>query len=317
MKKSIIMAVAGLLLTTVAQAQTLLKARVVLAVETSKLKIFTIVAPSEMFANTTHVVELPHELVIVDGQFFAPYAQQVKELTDSIKKPIVRFYISHDHPDHYLGFGDAFPDVPVYALKETISSIEKDGQQTLEQRQKQFGEIIAKSLNKPTHEQRPGKEVIDGVTFIFEESLNNEAATSLVIKIPEAKAYIAQDIVYNKVHLFISGSTEGWRNALKKVQAEKNYTLILPGHGVPGDRSLLTEDFKYLDFVDHTLASSKSKEEYKSRILAAYPDYGGKGLLDIYLNYYLKKDWGKKFHRKLKKCGRIYIRPHFNIMAIL
>lgn len=246
-----------------------------------------------MFANTTHVIELPHELVVVDGQFFAPYAQQVKALTDSIKKPIARFYISHDHPDHYLGFGDAFLDVPVYALEETIEGVEKEGQQALEQRQKQFGDIIAKSLNKPTHKQLPGKEVIDGVTFIFEKSLNNEAAASLVIKIPEAHAYIAQDIVYNKVHLFISGNTDGWRKAIKKVQSDKSYTLILPGHGIPGDRSVLAEDLNYLDFVDHALASSKSKEEYKAKILTAYPDYGAKGLIDIYLNYYLKKDWGK------------------------
>jgi len=293
MKKIITIAMLGLMLSLHVKAQNLPKATVILAVQTPKVKIYTVVAPPDMFANTTHVIELPHELVIVDGQFFAPYAQQVKSLTDSLKKPISRFYISHDHPDHYLGFGDAFPDVPVYALKETIAGIEKEGQQVLEQRQKQFGGIIAKSLNKPTHEQLPGSEVIDGVTFNFEESLNNEAATSLVIKIPEAKTYIAQDIVYNKVHLFISGNTEGWREAIKKVQTEKNYTVILPGHGTPGNRSLLDDDLKYLDFVDRTLASSKSKDEYKSKLLAAYPDYGGTGLIDIYLNYYLKKDWGK------------------------
>jgi glyoxylase-like metal-dependent hydrolase (beta-lactamase superfamily II) len=293
MKKIITIAILGLMLSVHGKAQNLPKATIVLAKGTSKIKIYTVVAPAEMFANTTHVIELPHELVIVDGQFFAPYAQQVKALTDSLKKPITRFYISHDHPDHYLGFGDAFPNVSVYALKETIAGIEKEGQQTLEQRQKQFTGIIAKSLNKPTHEQLPGKEVIDGVRFIFEKSFNNEAATSLVIKIPEAKTYIAQDIVYNKVHLFISGDTDGWRKALKKVQSEKTYTLILPGHGNPGDRSILAEDLKYLDFVDKTLTSSKSKEEFKSKILTAYSDYGGTGLIDIYLNYYLKRDWVK------------------------
>lgn len=293
MKKIITIATLGLMLSLHVKAQNLPKATVILAVQTPKVKIYTVVAPPGMFANTTHVIELPHELVIVDGQFFASYAQQVKSLTDSLKKPISRFYISHDHPDHYLGFGDAFPNVPVYALRETIAGIEKEGQQALGQRQKQFGGIIAKSLNKPTHEQLPGREVIDGVTFIFEESFNNEAATSLVIKIPGAKTYIAQDIVYNKVHLFISGNTEGWRKAIKKVQTGKNYTVILPGHGNPGDRSLLNENLKYLDFVDRTLASSRSKEEYKSKLLAAYPDYGGTGLIDIYLNYYLKKDWGK------------------------
>jgi len=53
------------------------------------------------------------------------------------------------------------------------------------------------------------------------------------------------------------------------------------------------EHLKYLDFAENALASSKAKDEYKVKISAAYLDYSGKGLLDIYLNYYLKKDWVK------------------------
>lgn len=277
-----------------AMSQELPKAAVVLTAQTPRLKIYTLVAPPEMFANTSHVIELPHELIIVDGQFFAPYGQQLKNLTDSLKKPVTRFYISHDHPDHYLGFGDAFPDAPVYALKETKESIEKEGLQTLKQRQAQFGAIIARSVNIPAHVQKTGKETIDGVTFIFEKSLNNEDAVSMVIKIPSARAFIAQDIVYNKIHLFISGNTDGWRRALKKAGEEKEYTIILPGHGNPADRSVIKENLEYLDVVNKTLAASRSKAEYKAKLLAAYPAYGGTRLIDIYLDYYLKKDWAEK-----------------------
>jgi glyoxylase-like metal-dependent hydrolase (beta-lactamase superfamily II) len=272
-------------------AQQLPKATILLAGQAKNVKIHTVVAPPEMFSNTTHIIELPHQLIIVDGQFYAPYAEQARALAESLHKPITRFYISHDHPDHYLGFGDAFPKVAVYALQETKEGIEKNGQQALAQRQAQFGGIIAKSLNMPTHVQKVGTEVIDGVTFVFEKSVDNEAAVSLVIKLPEAKAYIAQDIVYNKTHLFISGSTAGWRKALAKVEHEPQYTLILPGHGLPTDRSVLQADVRYLDLVDKLLAEPLSKEDYKAKLLAAYPDYGGVHLIDIYLAYYLKKDW--------------------------
>jgi glyoxylase-like metal-dependent hydrolase (beta-lactamase superfamily II) len=274
-------------------AQELPMAGIVQSVKTKKINIYTVAAPPQMFTNTTHVIELPHELIVVDGQFYAPYAQQVKKLTDSLNKPVARFYISHDHPDHYLGFGDAFPNTAVYALEETKEAIDKAGQQVLEQRQKQFGGIIAKSLNKPSHIQKTGKEVIDGVTFIFEKSLNNEDAVSMVIKIPEVKTNILQDIVYNKTHSFISGSTVGWRKAIQKEEAQKQYSLILPGHGNPSDRSIFETNLKYLDFVDKTLSESKSKEEYKAKLLAQYPDYGGDHLIDIYLAYYLKWDWTK------------------------
>jgi len=83
------------------------------------VKVHTYMSPTAMFANTSHIIELKNELIIVDGQFFAPYALELKKLTDSLGKPVTRFYISHDHPDHFIGFGDAFPNVKVYALAET------------------------------------------------------------------------------------------------------------------------------------------------------------------------------------------------------
>ena len=192
-------------------------------IKNKNVKVHTYMSPTAMFANTSHIIELKNELIIVDGQFFAPYALELKKFTDSIGKPVTRFYISHDHPDHFIGFGDAFPDVKVYALAETKTSIEQTGQGVLEQRQAQFGPMIATKLNKPSVIQQPGEETIGNVKFIFEKSLNNESTVSLVIKLPELGVYIAQDIVYNKIHLFIEGDTKGWETALNKIIKEKTY----------------------------------------------------------------------------------------------
>jgi glyoxylase-like metal-dependent hydrolase (beta-lactamase superfamily II) len=218
----------------------------------------------------------------------------LKKFTDSLGKPVTRFYISHDHPDHYIGFGDAFPNVIVYALAETKASIEQTGQEVLEQRQVQFGPMIATKLNKPSVIQQPGEETIGNVKFIFEKSLNNESAVSLVIKLPELGVYIAQDIVYNKIHLFIEGDTKGWETALNKIIKEKTYKIILAGHGKEGGIDLLKENLNYLTFINETIIKSKNKEEFKAAIIKKYPEYGGEQLVDIYLNYYLKpSNWLK------------------------
>jgi glyoxylase-like metal-dependent hydrolase (beta-lactamase superfamily II) len=256
--------------------------------QNKNVKVHTYMSPAAMFANTSHVIELKNELIIVDGQFFAPYALELKKFTDSLGKPVTRFYISHDHPDHYIGFGDAFPDVKVYALAETKASIEQTGQAVLEQRQAQFGPMIATKLNKPAVVQQPGAETIGNVKFIFEKSVNNESAVSLVIKLPELGVYIAQDIVYNKIHLFIEGDTKGWENALQKIIKEKGYPIILAGHGKEGGKELLNENLNYLSFANKTIASTKNKEEFKAIITGKYTSYAGEQLIDIYLNYYLK-----------------------------
>ncbi|MCA6436140.1 MAG: MBL fold metallo-hydrolase [Bacteroidetes bacterium] len=263
-------------------------------IKNKNVKVHTYMSPTAMFANTSHIIELKNELIIVDGQFFAPYALELKKFTDSIGKPVTRFYISHDHPDHFIGFGDAFPDVKVYALAETKTSIEQTGQGVLEQRQAQFGPLIATKLNKPSVIQQPGEETIGNVKFIFEKSLNNESTVSLVIKLPELGVYIAQDIVYNKIHLFIEGDTKGWETALNKIIKEKTYKTILAGHGKEGGEKLLKENLTYLAFVNETITKSKNKEEFKAAIIKKYPEYGGEQLVDIYLNYYLKpSNWIK------------------------
>jgi len=251
------------------------------------VKVHTYMSPAAMFANTSHIIELKNELIIVDGQFFAPYALELKKFTDSLSKPVTRIYISHDHPDHFIGFGDAFPNVTVYALAETKASIEKTGQELLEQRQAQFGPMIATKLNKPSVIQQTGEETIGNVKFIFEKSLNNESAVSLIIKLPELGVYIAQDIVYNKIHLFIEGDTKGWETALNKIIKENTYKIILAGHGKEGGIALLKENLKYLAFVNATILNTKNKEDFKAAIIKKYPEYGGEQLVDIYLNYYL------------------------------
>ncbi|MBA4300198.1 Glyoxylase, beta-lactamase superfamily II [Algoriphagus alkaliphilus] len=262
--------------------------------QNKKVKVHTYMSPSAMFANTSHVIELKNELIIVDGQFFAPYALELKEFTDSLGKPVTRFYVSHDHPDHYIGFGDAFPNVPVYALAETKAAIEQAGQGVLEQRQAQFGPMIASKLNKPSVVQQPGEETIGNVKFIFEKSVNNESAVSLLIKLPELGVYIAQDIVYNKIHLFIEGDTKGWETALHQIIKDKTYQTILSGHGKEGGIELLNENLNYLAFVNETILKSKDKEEFKAAILKKYPEYGGEQLVDIYLDYYLEPNtWAK------------------------
>jgi len=38
------------------------------------VRLHTFTAPDEFLANSTHIVETEHALVLVDGQFVAPYA---------------------------------------------------------------------------------------------------------------------------------------------------------------------------------------------------------------------------------------------------
>lgn len=60
-------------------------------------------APEQVFASNTHILELPNSLVLIDAQFLLPNAMDFRADADSLGKPIDRSIITHAHPDHFLG----------------------------------------------------------------------------------------------------------------------------------------------------------------------------------------------------------------------
>jgi glyoxylase-like metal-dependent hydrolase (beta-lactamase superfamily II) len=250
--------------------------------ESGNVRLHSFVSPGSMFANATHIIELPTQLILVDGQFFAQYGEQFRVLADSLNKPITRMYVTHDHPDHYIGMGDAFADVKVYALSEIKDSIAKIGQHELEEKQHQLGSLVPSKIAYPTEIVKPGSEVIDGTHFIFEKVTNTESPVTLVIKLPDLGIAIVQDILYHNTHAFISGPVEGWIAALQNLQRER-YDILLPGHGAPADKAAVDNAIAYLEKAYALFSTAASESEYKQQLLQAFPNYAGTKLIDIYL----------------------------------
>ena len=83
--------------------------------------IHTLTSPVDFFANTTYLIETEHSLVAVDTQFLLPMAADMRAYADELGKPIDRMFITHEHPDHFLG-GEAFADVPKSACFSSTSA---------------------------------------------------------------------------------------------------------------------------------------------------------------------------------------------------
>src|SRR6266704_2553896 len=103
---------------------------VIIEKKAGDVRIHTFVAAftDNNIANATHIIESKNTLVLIDGQFLAPYATEFRKYADSLGKPIERLYLSHRHPDHWFGLGTAFSDITIYALQETMSFIQEHGE---------------------------------------------------------------------------------------------------------------------------------------------------------------------------------------------
>lgn len=232
-------------------------------------------------ANATHIIESANKLVLVDGQFLAPYARSFRQYADHLGKPIDRLYLSHRHPDHWFGLGTAFRDVPVFGLAETVDFIKAHGEESRADHWK-LGSYAPESIVVPEATVVPGEETIDGIEYLFNRVTETEIDYHLTIKLPELGVYFTQDLVYSGTHLYLSSDVQHWIQILGDILKEE-YDLFMPGHGLPADKNEVARNIEYLSAASAAIASGLTGAAFKEFMLARYPERRCPGIFDIYL----------------------------------
>lgn len=232
---------------------------------------------------TTHIIETPERLIIVDGQRSVIYGQEIREYAESLGKPVDRMIISHLHPDHWFG-AFQFRDVPIHALKETQGEIDQLGEFFIEISKPSLGDHVPPEKVVPDVLISDGSsETIDGVTLEYKHVTDAESDNMLTIFLPNEKVLIAQDLLYNNCHLFCGhGNFQGWIKSLKEMQKDTSFDLVLPGHGAnDGSRQAIDDALIYLEFVENAFGKVSTGDELKAAILDRYPSYMAASLVDI------------------------------------
>ncbi len=261
------------------------KKLVIKIIERGHVHIHCCATPDDGERVNAQIIETANKLVIVDTTLLRPYAKELREYADSLGKPIDRVFVTHAHPDHWFGL-EYFQDLDVFAFLETIEEIKNFAQIALDFHKTQHGDLVTDTVYLPDKQIVDSEVVIDGVRFRLFKIVAAEDLFMLALDLPEEKAFIAQDLLYNKVHLFVGQRSldgtlcfDGWIAALKKFQNE-NYEVVLPGHGVPADASLFQENISNLEKVKSILLASTG-ENFVQNILEAFPDYGLRSMVEM------------------------------------
>jgi glyoxylase-like metal-dependent hydrolase (beta-lactamase superfamily II) len=242
------------------------------------VRVHTYTAPEDGWAVNTHFVELPTQLIAIDGQYTIPYAKEALAYAATLAKPVTRLYVSHYHPDHLLGAA-AF-GLPIHALPEVKAKIDAVGDRVASEEHEKFPDAIPTRAEKPSLVVMPGNKTIDGVRFEFLHLQHAETEHALVIGLPEHRILITQDLIYNGVHAFIGERAfDTWFTALQYFKTQP-YDRILPGHGAPGGRELYDHIQNYLSTARELLTKSSDGDDLKARLIAAFPEFCGHPLLD-------------------------------------
>ncbi len=230
---------------------------------------------------STHILELPTRLVIIDTQFYLPFAREVREYANRLGKPIDRVINSVTETEHWIG-NEAFRDLPIHAsagVRATITNMSAAAFAGLRDR---FGADVSNVKVNPAATIAEGAETIDGIRFEFQVIRDATSPEQLVIRIPSARAVFTTDLAINRGHLYVGRKNfDYWIGALNSLKAVPGYDLILPGHLPPGGVDLWDLNREYLEFARESLGQTASGTDFRTRLTARFPTYRATPLLDF------------------------------------
>jgi cyclase len=147
------------------------------------------------------------------------------------------FVISHGHPDHW-GSLEALtslaPNVPILAAEETAAYMEFTGRANLELTRRWQPELagIPRSVVMPT-DLFHGERVVDcgDLTLRFHTTGPGEDTEHTVLFLPELRAILTNDLVYNGWHPWNEEERDGhWLRVIEWLRHFDAETVV-PGHG--------------------------------------------------------------------------------------
>jgi glyoxylase-like metal-dependent hydrolase (beta-lactamase superfamily II) len=244
------------------------------------------------FAVDSHLVVGPTEAVLVDGQFFSAEAQKVVDLIKATNKKLTTVFLTHAHPDHYIGMEvirSAYPDAKFVTTAKVLADYDMKKEDTLAALQMAFppGSVPDKVV---TFTVVQGTSIpVDGYPLeVVEIAEPGESPVAAGLALKSMKAFIAGDLLYNQAHLWLAEcNSAGWIKNLDTL-AGMGFETFYPGHGAKGGTTMIAEDKKYLQDAQPILDAAMKSDDAIAGLKAAYPTWGGEGLLDLGVqNYFM------------------------------
>jgi glyoxylase-like metal-dependent hydrolase (beta-lactamase superfamily II) len=256
----------------------------------SQLHVQVFTSPPEGIAVNSTLVYGDKDAILIDAQFRLSDAHRVVAAILESKKNLTTVYVTHPHPDHYFGLvviRQAFPNAKFVALPRVVDGIKASWQNRVNAWKPQYGDNIPSNPIVP--------DALDGNTLTLEgETLQvfgplqgDSAGDNSFVWIPSIKAIVGGDTLFSGAHFVFApmsaAQKKDWMSTVDQEAALKP-EIVIPGHqiaGAPNDASVLVFMKKYMQDSDEAQASSKTADEFKSKMKAMYPNLGLDGLLNI------------------------------------
>lgn len=223
----------------------------------------------------TGFIETPAGAVVIDSGPSLRYGQAQRDAIRRVTgKDVSRVYITHAHPDHFLG-NQAYEGLPIEALAPTVKTIQADGEALTQNLYLLVGGAMSgtvplspAALPQVSIASTPGTSPRQGDATTVDIggrrirliALAGHTAADLAVFDEATATLFAGDLVFfERAPTTPNADLNVWLAALERLQALP-YRVLVPGHGpVVSDASALAQTRDYLQWVRETLESAAAE----------------------------------------------------------
>lgn len=193
-------------------------------------------------------------VVVIDTGPSRLYGEQMRAAIGRVTDlPVIRVFITHLHPDHFLG-NQAFADVPIVALAGTVAGIREQADAFTDNMYRLVGNWM-----RGTEAVAPSEAVAPGEVRIGDRRLQviagkGHTADDMMLFDHQSGVLFAGDLVFHdRAPTTPHAVLDDWLQSLGRIEALPVRVLV-PGHGpVSRDLRPVAQTRAYLGWLDRTL----------------------------------------------------------------
>lgn len=249
------------------------------ATKAEPLRIKVVTSPEMAGAVNSTLLYGANELMIVDAQFTKSGANAVADAAEKTGKKVVLVFITHAHPDHYLGTAvlkERFPDAKFIATADVTAEMQKSAADTANSRKEMLGAefpgqpVIPQSIDGESIE-------LDGVAIKLLVGQKGDTHPITALYLESQGVLMASDIAFADVHTWTASTDNAGRVAWAKQTEElakiPGLTRVIPGHQLADSKQtvdVLHYTKKYLEDFNAAVDASANADELMKTMKAKY-----------------------------------------------